>query len=98
MESNKRFWFHTKDFLNGRFSLHEDSAEQSEVVENIRKGIDFRGTNLWILMFAIVIASVGLNVNSTAVIIGAMLVSPLMGPIMGIGLSLGINEIGRAHV
>lgn len=92
MESNKRFWFHTKDFLHGRFSLHDDSAEQSEVVENIRKGIDFRGTNLWILMFAIVIASVGLNVNSTAVIIGAMLVSPLMGPIMGIGLSLGIND------
>lgn len=92
MESNKRFWFHTKDFLSGRFNLHDDSAEQSEVVENIQKGIDFKGTNLWILMFAIVIASVGLNVNSTAVIIGAMLVSPLMGPIMGIGLSLGIND------
>lgn len=92
MDSNKRFWFHTKEFLSGRFSLREDSADQSEVIENIRKGIDFKGTNLWILMFAIVIASVGLNVNSTAVIIGAMLVSPLMGPIMGIGLSLGIND------
>lgn len=92
MGNNKLFWFHTKEFLSGRFNLQGDSAAQSEVVDNIQKGIDFKGTNLWILMFAIVIASVGLNVNSTAVIIGAMLVSPLMGPIMGIGLSLGIND------
>lgn len=81
-----------KRFLQEKFNLDEDKAEQAEVVENIRRGVEFRGTNLWILMFAIVIASVGLNVNSTAVIIGAMLVSPLMGPIMGIGLSLGIND------
>ncbi len=79
-------------FLRNRFDLNEDKAEQNEVVENIRKGVEFRGTNLWILMFAIVVASVGLNVNSTAVIIGAMLISPLMGPIMGIGLALGIND------
>lgn len=79
-------------FMRNRFDLNEDRAEQDEVVENIRRGVEFRGTNLWILMFAIVVASVGLNVNSTAVIIGAMLISPLMGPIMGIGLSLGIND------
>lgn len=79
-------------FLRHRFDLSEDSADQEEVIENIRKGVEFRGTNLWILIFAIVVASVGLNVNSTAVIIGAMLISPLMGPIMGIGLSLGIND------
>lgn len=81
-----------KEFIQYRFNLDEDKAEQSEVIENIRRGVDFRGTNLWILIFAIVVASVGLNVNSTAVIIGAMLISPLMGPIMGIGLSLGIND------
>lgn len=53
----------------------------------------FRGTNLWILILAIFVASLGLNINSTAVIIGAMLISPLMGPIMGIGLGMGINDI-----
>ena len=63
------------------------SAEKS-----IRNNINFRGPNVWILAFSIVIASVGLNVNSTAVIIGAMLISPLMGPIIGIGLGIGIND------
>ena len=52
----------------------------------------FKGANLWILIFAIFMASLGLNVNSTAVIIGAMLISPLMGPIMGVGLSVGLND------
>lgn len=79
-------------FLKTRFDLHKDKAEQDEVVENVRRGVEFSGTNLWVLIFAIIIASVGLNVNSAAVIIGAMLISPLMGPIMGIGLSLGIND------
>ena len=58
----------------------------------IVSNIDFRGPNIWILAFAIIIASVGLNVNSIPVIIGAMLISPLMGPIMGVGLALGIND------
>lgn len=79
-------------FLRDKFSLDEDKAAQSEVIENIRRGVEFKGTNLWVLIFATFIASLGLNVNSAAVIIGAMLVSPLMGPIMGIGLSLGIND------
>jgi len=61
-------------------------------MEGIQRDIDFKGFNVWILILAIYIASIGLNVNSTAVIIGAMLISPLMGPIMGIGLSLGIND------
>jgi uncharacterized hydrophobic protein (TIGR00271 family) len=61
-------------------------------VESIRKDIDFKGVNVWVLGASIVIASIGLNVNSTAVIIGAMLVSPLMGPIVGVGLSVGIND------
>ncbi len=79
-------------YLKERFDLREDSAPQEEVVEHIRKGVVFKGTNLWVLIFAIFIASLGLNVNSTAVIIGAMLISPLMGPIIGMGLSLGTND------
>lgn len=62
------------------------------VLENVRSNISFRGANLWILSCAIVIASIGLNVNSTAVIIGAMLISPLMGPIIGAGFALGIYD------
>lgn len=88
----KRMWRNTRSFMKGRFDLKEGSAPQAEVVEEVRRGIDFKGTNLWVLMFAVFIASLGLNVNSTAVIIGAMLVSPLMGPITGIGLSLGVND------
>ncbi len=79
-------------FLRSRFSLDEDKACRDEVVANIAKGVEFRGVNLWVLIFATMIASLGLNVNSAAVIIGAMLISPIMGPIMGVGLSLGIND------
>ncbi|HVI45925.1 MAG TPA: TIGR00341 family protein [Chitinophaga sp.] len=79
-------------FLSSRFNLHEDKAEENEITASIRKNVDFRGANLWALIFAILIASIGLNVNSTGVIIGAMLISPLMGPIMGIGLGIGIND------
>ncbi len=75
------------------FRLKAEREDFRVVVETIEKGVVFRGTNLWILVFAILIACLGLNVNSTAVIIGAMLVSPLMGPIMGLGLSMGINDL-----
>lgn len=75
-----------------RFSLLHEKEEYSNVITTIEQGVVFKGTNLWILIFAIFIASLGLNVNSTAVIIGAMLVSPLMGPIMGLGLAMGIND------
>lgn len=73
------------------FNLRKDSDEDG-TVENIRKNVDFHGANAWTLVFAIFIASIGLNMNSPAVIIGAMLISPLMGPILGIGLALGIND------
>ncbi|MEG2849678.1 MAG: DUF389 domain-containing protein, partial [Bacteroidales bacterium] len=63
-------------------------AAQNHIISNI----EFKGPNVWILIFAIFMASVGLNVNSIPVVIGAMLISPLMGPIMGIGLALGIND------
>lgn len=79
-------------FFRDRFDLHEGKEDELETIDYIRKNIEFRGANLWILIFAIFVASVGLNVNSTAVIIGAMLISPLMGPIMGIGMAAGIND------
>lgn len=76
------------------FRIADEKENFETVTDNIQKGISFRGTNLWILIFAIFIASLGLNVNSTAVIIGAMLVSPLMGPIMGMGFGMAINDLG----
>lgn len=91
-EPYKSNWNRFRDFLRDRFNLDEDKATEEEVRDNINKGVEFRGTNLWVLIFAIFIASIGLNVNSTAIIIGAMLVSPLMGPIMGVGLALGVNN------
>uniref|UniRef100_UPI00289A3AA5 DUF389 domain-containing protein n=1 Tax=Chryseobacterium sp. TaxID=1871047 RepID=UPI00289A3AA5 len=73
------------NFIN----LHQGEERKDKVLENVISNISFRGSNLWILACAIIIASVGLNVNSTAVIIGAMLISPLMGPIVGAGFALG---------
>lgn len=70
----------------------EDNAEPYETIESIKNDIDFKGYNIWVLIFSIFIASIGLNVNSPAVVIGAMLISPLMGPILGVGLSIGIND------
>lgn len=75
-----------------RFDLRHDQAETAEIDATFRGGVEFRGTNLWVLIFAIFIASIGLNVNSTAVVIGAMLISPLMGPIMGLGYGAGVND------
>ena len=75
------------------FNIMPDMEDRTQVIEQISQGVSFRGANLWVLIFAIFIASLGLNVNSTAVIIGAMLISPLMGPIIGMGLAIGINDI-----
>lgn len=86
-------WKLFRIFLKDLFDLHEGKEEEEKTIADITKGVEFRGTNLWILIFAILIASIGLDVNSTAVIIGAMLISPLMGPIMGIGLGAGINDL-----
>lgn len=74
------------------FNLDAELENQDSVYEEIKKGIIFKGTNLWILIFAIIVASVGLNMNSTAVIIGAMLISPLMGPINGMGYSVATYD------
>lgn len=91
MDKNKVTEF-LKHRVLERFALGADAATQEEVNSNIHKGIMIRGTNLWVLIFAIFIASLGLNTNSTAVIIGAMLISPLMGPIIGMGYSMGVYD------
>ena len=78
--------------LADRFSLFADKAEDVEIERRIRDGVELSGATPWVLIFAIFVASVGLNVNSTAVIIGAMLISPLMGPIMGAGLGVAIYD------
>jgi uncharacterized hydrophobic protein (TIGR00271 family) len=83
-----------KDFFIRNFDVRQDKEDELETIESIKKGIEFKGTNLWVLIFATFVASLGLNINSTAVIIGAMLISPLMGPIMGFGLGLGISDFG----
>lgn len=80
-------------FIVSIFSFSNDKDVNPVVVmEDIEKGIEFRGYNVWILICSIFICSIGLNVNSVAVVIGAMLISPLMGPIRGIGLSVGTNN------
>ncbi len=81
-----------KRFLTHYLDMSQDREEEAASVEAIRAGVEFKGSTILILVFAIFIASLGLNTNSAAVIIGAMLISPLMGPIMGIGLGLGIND------
>lgn len=80
-----------REFLKTTLNLTND-VDIPAASENIRKNVPFRGPNVYILFVAIIIASVGLNVNSIPVIIGAMLISPLMGPITGLGLGLGTND------
>ena len=92
MKTDERNKFAIKSFLGEYLDLKKDKDNELATVDSIRKGVEFKGANLWILIFAIFMASLGLNVNSTAVIIGAMLISPLMGPIMGVGLSVGLND------
>ena len=77
-----------RETLNLNGHIDTDSAEHA-----IRSNIEFKGPNAWILAVAVIIASVGLNVNSIPVVIGAMLISPLMGPIFGLGLGLGVSDI-----
>ena len=85
------FWQELKNYIKELIDLNAD-ADPHTTIDNISKGVEFRGVNVWILVFAIVVASIGLNMNSTAVIIGAMLISPLMNPIMGLGLGVGVSD------
>ncbi|WP_455068464.1 TIGR00341 family protein [Prevotella nigrescens] len=79
--------------VKGYFNAFPEKDREDEVIAQISDGVDSHGATLWVLIFAIFIASLGLNVNSTAVIIGAMLISPLMGPIIGMGLAVGIADL-----
>lgn len=88
MEKHISLW----QTVKGYFNALPDKENEAETIRQISSGVVFHGANLWILVFAIFIASLGLNVNSTAVIIGAMLISPLMGPIIGMGLGVGIHD------
>lgn len=93
-ESSKQTTGAFRNFLSkikNLIRLNEDT-DAVATITSIKKAINFKGANVWILAFAIIIASVGLNVNSTAVIIGAMLISPLMAPILGVGLAIGITD------
>ncbi len=85
-------FIHAREQLKTLLNLGIDKAPEEETIERIKAGVDFHGAKLWVLILAIFVASLGLNTNSAAVIIGAMLISPLMGPIMGLGLGVGIND------
>ncbi|MEI6865872.1 DUF389 domain-containing protein [Flavicella sp.] len=86
------FFKSIKTFLINLLDIRE-GTDQKETIQKIKDGIQVKSHTAWILIFSILIASIGLNTSSTAVVIGAMLISPLMGPILGIGLSIGINDI-----
>jgi uncharacterized hydrophobic protein (TIGR00271 family) len=81
-----------KKFLIELFDFREDTDHEA-TIEAIKVDISFKGATAWILIFAVFVASIGLNADSTAVVIGAMLISPLMGPILGIGMSFALNDI-----
>ncbi len=85
-------WEKVRDEVKRILNITSDKEDPYLIIEQVRQDVDFRGTKLWILVCAIFVASLGLNVNSTAVIIGAMLISPLMGPIIGFGTALGIYD------
>ena len=93
--SGKAFWEKLRAsalYTKKLFRIQEDTDAEATMA-SIQRSVEFKGINLWLLGFAVIIASVGLNVNSTAVIIGAMLISPLMGPINGVGLAVGIYDM-----
>jgi uncharacterized hydrophobic protein (TIGR00271 family) len=85
-------WQSIKQFISELFDIRADS-DRDATIDAVKKDISFKGHTAWILIFSIFVASIGLNVSSTAVVIGAMLISPLMGPIVGIGLSVAINDV-----
>ncbi len=81
-----------KLFFKNLLDFRHDTDHEA-TIETIKDDISFRGATAWVLIFAVFVASIGLNANSTAVVIGAMLISPLMGPILGIGMAIAINDI-----
>ena len=91
-EDAKGLWASLKIFIVELLDFRYDT-DRDATVAAIKANIPFKGATAWILICSIFVASIGLNANSTAVVIGAMLISPLMGPILGIGLSIAINDI-----
>lgn len=91
-EGAKGLFVNLKKFLKELLDFRDDT-DRDETIQAIKVDIPFKGATAWILICSIFVASVGLNANSTAVVIGAMLISPLMGPILGIGLSVAVNDI-----
>ena len=91
-EDAKEIQKKARTFISRLLDIREDTDRES-TVEAVQKDISFKGHNAWILIFSIFVASIGLNVSSTAVVIGAMLISPLMGPIVGVGMSVAINDV-----
>ena len=88
----KGFFQSLKEYLPKLLTIRMGTDKEA-TAERIREGISIKGQTAWILVFSILIASIGLNVSSTAVVIGAMLISPLMGPILGIGFSIAVNDV-----
>ena len=84
-------------YLKYKLRLPADKDNMQTTIEMVRSGATMTGANLWVLVTAIFTASLGLNVNSTAVIIGAMLISPLMGPIVAIGMGVAIHDFGLVY-
>lgn len=91
-EDAKGLFVSIKKYLKELFDFRHDTDHEA-TIEAIKADIPFKGATAWILIFAVFVASIGLNANSTAVVIGAMLISPLMGPILGIGMSFALNDI-----
>lgn len=91
-KNNDEIIFNLKAFLHSVLDIKADTDKKG-TIDDIKGNISMQGHTAWVLVFSILIASIGLNVSSTAVVIGAMLISPLMGPILGVGLSIGINDL-----
>ncbi|AXG67974.1 hypothetical protein KORDIASMS9_00156 [Kordia sp. SMS9] len=92
VDDPKGLWEGLKRFLHNLLDIRDD-VDKDQTIEDVKKDVPFRGATTWILICSIFIASVGLNADSPAVVIGAMLISPLMGPILGMGMSIAINDI-----
>lgn len=91
-QAKKPAWQVLKIFFSDLLDIRQDS-DRDATIEAVKRDISFGGHNAWILIFSIFVASIGLNISSTAVVIGAMLISPLLGPIVGLGLSVAINDV-----
>lgn len=92
MRDSRRNLLTFRGFIREYFNIQTNKATQSEADKYIRSSIEYKGASMWILILSILLASLGMNVNSPFAIIGAMLIAPMMGPIMGVGLALGVND------